>query len=134
MKVNLGIAYDLGDLDLAMTMHYHGDVDRRDTDSRLIPFDCDYNGTITTGTGDSALPLAVCVPDDFNLDGHRGSQVDSWITFNAKASYEFSPGFKARLEVKNLFGEDVRLIKTGPFPFDYKAQGRHIMVYLQIEI
>lgn len=134
MKVNLGIAYDLGDLDLAMTMHYHGDVDRRDTDSRLIPFDCDYNGTITTGTGDSALPLAVCVPDDFNLDGHRGSQVDSWITFNAKASYEFSPGFKANLEVKNLFGEDVRLIKTGPFPFDYKAQGRHIMVYLQIAI
>ncbi len=127
-KVNMGFAYDFGDFNLAMTMHHHGKVERRDSDQRTIP-DVDY-----CGGGYAQLPLGVCVPDNFNLNGHRGSSVSSWTTFNAKASYEFTDGFKVNLEVKNLFDEDYALIKTGPFPFDFQGIGRQVMLSLETEI
>ena len=96
-KVNMGFAYDMGDFDFAMTMHYHGDVERRDSDSELLDVgDDDFGG----------LPLGVWVPSTYNLDAHRGSNISSWVTFNAKASYEFKDGFKIDLNVRNLFDED----------------------------
>lgn len=134
MKINLGFAYAVDDLELAMTMHYHGDVERRDSDSKLIPFDCDFDGSITPGTGDSALPLGVCVADNFNLDAHRGSDISSWVTFNAKASYQIKEGFRLNLEVRNLLDEKAQLIKTGPFPFDFQLPGRQYLLSLETEI
>ena len=53
LKANLGVAYSQDDFDLALTMHHQGKVERRDSDSSLIPFDCDYDGDIEAGTGDS---------------------------------------------------------------------------------
>jgi iron complex outermembrane receptor protein len=126
-RLNAGIAYEINNLDIGLIMHYQGEVERRDSDSQVIPFDCDSDGDIELETGDSGLPLGVCVPDNFNIDGHRGNKVDSHFIFDAHMSYEFSEGFKLILKITNLLDEDARFNKTGPYPFDYQRPRRHLL-------
>jgi len=123
LRANAGIS----NLNLAFIMHYQGEVERRDSDSLTLP-------SGYCGPGGAQLPLGVCVPDSFNLDGHRGGTVDSALTFDANVTYEFTPGFKLNVKVTNLLDKESKLIKTGPLPFDFQRQGRHLMLSLVTEI
>jgi outer membrane receptor protein involved in Fe transport len=129
LRANAGISYAMDDVNLALVMHYQGEVERRSSDSNLIPDTTGYCGDPTY----DLLPLGVCVSNDFNLDGHRGNTIDSSLTFDANVTYAFTLGFKLNLKVKNLFDENTHYIKTGPFPFDFKGQGRHVMLSLETE-
>jgi outer membrane receptor protein involved in Fe transport len=133
-RLNAGIAYGMGNVDIALIMHYQGEVERRDSDSWPIPFDCDLDGDIEPGTGDSGLPLGVCVPDNFNLDGHRGTKIEGHFIFDGNMSYLFSEGLKLNLKIKNLLGEVAKFNKTGPYPFDYQRPGRQILLSIEVEI
>ncbi|MFT5636778.1 MAG: outer membrane receptor protein involved in Fe transport [Cognaticolwellia sp.] len=130
VRANAGISYAMDDFNLALIMHYQGEVERRSSDSDLIPDTAGYCGDPVY----DLLPLGVCVPDNFNLDKHRGNTIDSSLIFDANVIYEFKEGFKLILKIKNLFDEKTSFIKTGPFPFDFQRQGRHVMLSLETEI
>ncbi|TQV85403.1 TonB-dependent receptor [Aliikangiella coralliicola] len=116
VKINAGLTYQVGKFDLALTTHYHGEVERRDNE---------------IGNPGGVLPLGVTVPLNYNLDDHRPTTVDSWITFDLKTNYQINENINIGIHVKNLFEEKARLVKTGPFPFDYQINDRQVNFYLQ---
>lgn len=119
IKINAGIAYQFDDFELSATVHYHGEVERRDNEK---------------GNPGGWLPLGVDVPLNYNLDDHRPKTLDSWISVNAKASYQINDHFSVNLEVKNLFEQSASLVKTGPFAFDYQIPQRHMMLSIELKI
>lgn len=118
-KFNAGIAYRSEDYELSLNMHYHGQVERRDNEK---------------GNPGGWLPLGVDVPANYDLDDHRSTSLDSWVTFNAKASYHVNEHVSVILEARNLTDESASLVKTGPFPFDYQIQERHLMFYVSLKM
>ncbi|MCO7226855.1 TonB-dependent receptor [Pleionea sp. CnH1-48] len=113
VKINAGISYKHDKFDISTYFHYHGEVERRANE---------------LGNPNGFLPLGVDVPANYNLDDHRPTTIDAWITFNAKAVYKVNDMVDINLDVRNLFEEEARLLKTGPFPFDYQIQGRQIFL------
>lgn len=118
-KVNAGVSYQGEGYQLAMDLHYHGKVSRRDNEK---------------GNPGGWLPLGVDVPADYNLDDHRPTALDSWVSVNAKASFELNDKVSLTLEAKNLFDKSASLVKTGPFPFDYQIRERHLMFYVSVKM
>lgn len=118
-KINAGISYHGDNYDLSLSLHYHGEVERRDNEK---------------GNPGGFLPLGVDVPADYNLNDHRPSTLDSWVTLNAKASFNLNDNITLTLEARNLTDESASLVKTGPFPFDYQIQQRHLMFYVSLKM
>ncbi|WP_144394886.1 TonB-dependent receptor [Pleionea sediminis] len=129
LKINFGAAFEWEKLSASFNAHFHGEVERRDSDNNLLLGDCDFDGNIDPEP--NSLPLAVCVPTDFNLVAHRGDKVDSWLTINSRVSYELKDNAQLTLEIKNLLDEEGYLAKTGPFPFDYRIPERQLMFFVE---
>ncbi len=119
LKINAGISYHGEGFSLSSNLHYHGEVQRRDNEK---------------GNPGGWLPLGVDVPANYNLDDHRPTSIDSWISLNAKASFDINEQLSLTIEGKNLTDKRASLVKTGPFPFDYQIPGRHMMVYLSLKL
>lgn len=118
-KVNVGLSYQGDGYSLSGYLHYHGEVERRDNE---------------VGNPGGWLPLGVDVPANYNLDDHRARTLDSWVTVNAKLDYEINEHVSIAIEAKNLTDEHASLVKTGPFPFDYQIQERHLMLSVSLKM
>jgi outer membrane receptor protein involved in Fe transport len=119
VKINAGVSYHGDGFGVSAYLHYHGEVERRDNEK---------------GNPGGWLPLGVDVPANYNLDDHRATTIDSWVSLNAKASYEFNENVSIILEAKNLTDKSASLVKTGPFPFDYQIPERHFMLYVNLKM
>ncbi|WP_196141025.1 TonB-dependent receptor [Aliikangiella sp. G2MR2-5] len=121
LKLNLGAAFNPTDnFQVSFNLHYHGEVERRDSEL----------GTAHNGV----LPFGEPVPVNLDLNDHRPSSIDAWVSLNSRVSYRFTEGVKFLVDINNLFDEEARLAKTGTYPFDYQIKGRQIMAYLEVAL
>lgn len=112
-RVNLGLNLEGSRWQWSLTGHYQGPVQRRASD-----------------VGQQELPLGVGVV--LNLDRYRPRKLPAWTTVDTQLSVEPLTAVRVGVRVTNLFDEKVFLIKTGPFPFDYRQPGRTSFVFLQL--
>ena len=115
VKLNLGINYQADDWNIALSLHYHNEVERRDNE---------------LGNPNGFLPLGVDVPTNYSLNDHRPQTISSWTKLDANFQYHISENIKLGLNIRNLFDTDARLIKVGPFPFDYKLNSRQVNAFV----
>lgn len=105
-KFNFGIAYTSSRWTASLAGHYHGEVNRRASD-----------------IGVQELPLGVGVSLD--MDQFRPQTLDSWLTADLNIEYRLSKSLSVGLRSTNVLDEDENfLVKTGPFPFDYRGEAR----------
>ena len=115
LKINAGVYYRYGDWDMSASLHYHGEVERRQNE---------------LGNPGGFLPLGVDVPLDYNLDDHRSPTIDAWTKLDLRLGYRISPTTVLGMKVENLLDTEAYLVKTGPFPFDYRINDRHLSIFL----
>ncbi len=95
---NVGGIYDPGRWSLAGTLHYQGDVKRRDSDRGVALF-----------------------------NSYRDPEVGSWFTIDMNFVYRFTPKIEFRIRGTNLLDDDDEfLLKNQSFPFDYRIEGRRV--------
>lgn len=113
---NVGLNWDTRRWQWSVSSHYQGAVLRRDSE-----------------VGVQTLPLGVGVTLD--LDQYRPRKVPSWRTVDTQLSTRFGQDLRLGLRITNLFDkDDAFLLKTGPFPFDYRQPGRASYVFLQVNL
>ena len=94
----MGGIYDPGRWSLAGTLHYQGDVKRRDSDRGVALF-----------------------------NSYRDPEVGSWFTIDMNFVYRFTPKIEFRIRGTNLLDDDDEfLLKNQSFPFDYRIEGRRV--------
>ncbi len=112
-KFNFGVSYTSSRWTAALAGHHHGEVTRRQSD-----------------IGVQELPLGVGVSLD--MDQYRPQKLDSWLTLDLNLKYKLSKTMTVGLRATNLLDEDENfLVKTGPFPFDYRGEGRRTELVLR---
>lgn len=112
-KFNFGVSYTSSRWTAALAGHHHGDVTRRQSD-----------------IGVQELPLGVGVSLD--MDQYRPQKVDAWLTLDLNLKYKLSKSMTLGLRATNLLDEDENfLVKTGPFPFDYRGEARRTELVLR---
>lgn len=112
-KFNFGLSYTSSRWTAALAGHHHGEVTRRQSD-----------------IGVQELPLGVGVSLD--MDQYRPQKLDSWLTLDLNIKYKLSKSMTLGLRATNLLDEDENfLVKTGPFPFDYRGEGRRTELTLR---
>lgn len=115
-RANFGLNLEGARWQWSFTGHYQGTVHRRASDVGL-----------------QTLPLGVGVVLD--LDQYRRRKVPAWATVDTQLSVEPVKSLRVGLRITNLLDEDEAfLVKTGPFPFDYRQPGRVGFVFLQLEM
>ena len=106
---SFGIRAGTGGFTAALSGRLQGRVERRDSD-----------------VGVKELPLGVGVTLD--LDRYRPRSVPGFLTADLKVAYRIPKGPEVSLQLTNLLDKDYSLVKVGPFPFDYRQEGRRVVV------
>lgn len=115
LKINAGLSYVDKNLTVSLSGHYQSSVARR-----------------TTEVGVQELPLGVGV--SLNLDASRPREVPSWTTLDLNLQYRLGTRLELGLKARNALDEDYHLIKTGPFPFDYRQPDRTVQANLKLTL
>ncbi len=117
-RVNVGLGYRRGGLDVGLSGHYEGRVRRRSNE-----------------LGRQALILGV--DKTIDLDLYRPRELGSWVTLDGRVAYSFLHGRHAWglfAGGTNLGGTTKNiLVKTGPYPFDYRQEGRRLYAGLSLK-
>jgi outer membrane receptor protein involved in Fe transport len=101
---NLGVYVRRGALDASAQVHGQGAVQRRDSD-RV-----------------NAANLML-----------RPASLDPWATIDARVAYRVSPWAMVGVLATNLLGDRAPLIKNNDYPFDYRGDGRRVMLTLDLD-
>ncbi|MDE2594274.1 MAG: TonB-dependent receptor [Burkholderiales bacterium] len=113
-QANLGVNCHQADSNLALSLHYQGRVNRRDSEVGVQP-----------------LPFGVGTLVD--LSAYRGNDIAPWWTLDAKYSQSLGHGVDLFVGGTNLLDTHKNiLIKTGAFPFDYPQTGRRLYAGLSL--
>jgi iron complex outermembrane receptor protein len=113
--VKAGVNVAWGAFRGSLTGKYTGQVQRRASD-------------LDGSNGLATIPFTDVSVD---LDAYRPTAVPAWFTLDTKLTWAFSHAFSASLVGTNLTDKTYYLCKTGPFPFDYQAQGRVVSLVLK---
>jgi outer membrane receptor protein involved in Fe transport len=100
---NLGLSFRGGKLDASAQVHVQGPVRRRESD--------------------------VPTPDTLMA---RGVRVDGWATIDARAAYQLVKWAELGVQATNLLDSDAPIIKNNNLPFDYRGDGRRVLVTLDL--
>jgi len=100
---NLGASAHVDDLSLSAQLHYQGAVARRASD-RVDP---------------RFLP-------------YRDPSVGAWLTLDARLGYRVAGWAELGVVATNLTGARAALIKDHDYPFDYRSDGRRVMLTLDV--
>jgi iron complex outermembrane receptor protein len=96
--VNLGLKYSMQNFTVSGQAHYQGAVNRR--------------------LSDTASPIYNAI---------RGTQVDSWTSFDLRLTYKPTDMIEIGLIGTNLGDVTGKYVKYGKLPFDYQMTGRTIL-------
>lgn len=110
-KFNFGLSYSANRWLFSLSGHYHGRVERRSSE-----------------LGTQLLPLGVdlAVP----LEEYRPDSLGSWFVIDAHIRYRLNQHLDLGIYSRNSFDtDDNRLVKSGPFPFDYQQEERRVNAY-----
>jgi len=118
---SLGISWFLNDLSLGITAYYTGEYD--DEMFTLSEFDLLY---IEQHSGQILYDDTGALP----------REVESWLTYDAHASYRFNEHFRARLSVNNLTDEKPPFVYGGYRNVDFinhDSMGRYFNLSLELD-
>ncbi len=113
LKLNAGLSYVDRALTVSLSGHYQSAVARRASE-----------------VGIQELPLGVGVSLD--LDASRPTEVAAWTALDLNLQYRLGSSLELGLQTRNAFDKEYALIKTGPFPFDYRQPGRTVQANLKL--
>ncbi len=103
---NAGYMHDARKWQASVSAHYQGEVNRRESDRIDAQF----------------LP-------------HRGNSVGSWLSLDGVFNYRIGEKLELGVQGTNLLGKNDRtLVKTNDFPFDYRMQGRRILLRAGVKL
>jgi len=109
VTANLGLEYRKNKFFVSLLTHYQGKVERRDKDL--------YTQAEWEAMGLSSSP--------------RENIVSDWLSFDARIGYVLN-FFELGITARNLFDGDYYLVKNLKYPFDYKVEGRRVMLNMTV--